>query len=330
MSREKTACVTGANGYLGSLLVKQLLDKGYVVHATVRDPGNQAKVSHLLNLPGSERLKIFRADLTIEGSFDDAVRGSDFVFHVATPVFIDSKEPENEMIKPAIQGTLDVLRTCAKTKTIKRVVLTSSSAAVTVHGEEEHDRVTSEECWADVEFLVSKKPRNWGYRVSKTLAEKEAWKFAAENQIDLISVVPVLTSGPSLTPDIPNRVILALSLLTGNDLALKARQLICGSIPLVHVDDVCRAHIFLAEKESASGRYICCAANTSVPELAEFLSNTYPQYIVPTDYGDFPSKPKYPVSAEKLIKEGFTFKFGIEEIFDESVEYFKAKGLLPK
>ncbi|XP_068654218.1 anthocyanidin reductase ((2S)-flavan-3-ol-forming)-like isoform X2 [Aristolochia californica] len=329
VTREKTACVTGASGYLASLLVKQLLDKGYIVNATVRDPGNQAKISHLVSLPGSERLKLFRADLTTEGSFDDSINGCDLVFHVATPVLFDSNDPENEMIKPAIQGTLNVLRSCTKTKTVKRIVLTSSAAAVSIHREQEDDRVVTEECWTDVEFLFSEKPPAWGYAVSKTLAEKEAWKVATENQIDLISVVPVLISGPSLTPHVPNSSILALSLLTGNDAGLKAMQLASGSISLVHVEDVCRAHIFLAEKESASGRYICCAVNTSVPELAEFLSNRYPQYNVPTDFGDFSSK-HYTVSAEKLIKEGFTFKFKIEEIYDESVEYFMAKGLLQK
>ncbi|XP_068644403.1 anthocyanidin reductase ((2S)-flavan-3-ol-forming)-like [Aristolochia californica] len=327
----KTTCVTGANGYVASLLVKQLLDRGYIVNATVRDTGNESKVSHLQNLPGSERLRLFRADLTIEGSFDDPILGCDLVFHVASPIISDSKDPETDMIKPAIQGTLNVLRTCAKTKTVKRVLLTSSIAAVCRLREKEDGGVLTEECWSDVEFLVSEKPPNWGYPLSKTLSEKEAWKFAAENQIDLISVLPVLVSGPSLTPDVPQTAILALSLLmTGNKFKLQTMQLAYGSVPLVHVDDVCRAHIFLAEKESASGRYICCAASTTVPELAKLLSHRYPQYEVPTNFGDFLSKPKYPVSAEKLIKEGFTFKFGIAEIYDESVEYFKAKGLLPK
>ncbi|KAG9454262.1 hypothetical protein H6P81_007166 [Aristolochia fimbriata] len=328
--REKVACVTGASGYLASLLVNRLLGKGYIVNGTVRDPGNHAKVSHLLNLPGAERLKLFPADLTVECSFDDPINGCDLVFHVATPVRFDSEDPESEMIKPALEGTLNVLRACARTKTAKpRVVLTSSAAAVSIHREQDDDRILTEECWTDAEFLFTEKPPSWGYPVSKTVAEKEAWKFAEENQIDLISVVPVLISGPSLTPHVPNSAILALSLLRGDDVGLKAMQMASGSISLVHVHDVCEAHVFLAEKESASGRYICCAVNTSVPELAKFLSERYPEYNVPTNFGDFPAKNKYSLSSEKLLKEGFTFKFGIEEIYDQSVEYYlKAKGLV--
>ncbi|KAG9454267.1 hypothetical protein H6P81_007171 [Aristolochia fimbriata] len=326
-SRGRRACVSGGNGYVASLLVKKLLDRGYIVNATVRDPGNPAKVSHLLDLPGSERLKLFKADLTVEGSFDDPINGCEFVFHAATPIIIDSKDPVNDMINPAVGGTLNVLRSCAKTKTVKRVVLTSSLAAVCRDLEKEEGSVLTEECWSNVEFLFSAKPPNWG--ASKTLAEKEAWKFAAENQIDLISVAPVRVGGPSLTKEGPNSTALALSLFTGKEFALKSLQLASGSISLVHVDDVCRAHIFVAEKESACGRYICSAAGTTVPELAKFLSNRYPQYKVPTDFGDFPWMPKYPASSEKLIKEGFTFRFGIEEIYDDSVEDFQAKGLLP-
>ncbi|KAK8551586.1 hypothetical protein V6N12_040219 [Hibiscus sabdariffa] len=116
----------------------------------------------------------------------------------------------------------------------------------------------------------------------------------------------------------------------GNDFlinALKGMQMLSGSISITHVEDVCRAHVFLAEKETASGRYICCAVNSSVPELAKFLDKRYPEFKVLTDFGDFPSKAKLVVSSEKLINEGFSFKYGIEEIYDQTVEYLKNKGL---
>ncbi|XP_059596147.1 anthocyanidin reductase ((2S)-flavan-3-ol-forming)-like [Vitis vinifera] len=99
-------------------------------------------------------------------------------------------------------------------------------------------------------------------------------------------------------------------------------------ISMTHVEDVCLAHIFVAEKASASGRYICCGANICVPELANFLNKRYPQCKVPTDFRDFPSKSKMLLSSKKLVKEGFGFKHGIEEIYDQSMEYLKAKGLL--
>lgn len=327
----KKACVIGGTGFVASLLVKLLLEKGYAVNTTVRDPDNQKKVCHLHELQNLGDLKIFRADLTEESSFDAPIAGCDLVFHLATPVNFASKDPENDMIKPAIQGVLNVLKACAKAKTVKRVVMTSSAAAVSINNLQETGLVMDEKNWTDVEFLSSVKPPTWGYPASKTLAEKAAWKFAEENNIKLITVIPSQMAGRSLTLDVPSSVCLAMSLLRGDEFlmnGLKGMQMLSGSISITHVEDVCRAHIFLAEKESASGRYICCAANTSVPELAKFLNKRYPQYKSPTEFGDFPSKAKLIISSEKLIKEGFTYKYSIEDIYDQSVEYFKEKGLL--
>ncbi|KAF3451626.1 hypothetical protein FNV43_RR07721 [Rhamnella rubrinervis] len=328
---KRTACVVGGSGFVASLLVKLLLQKGYAVNITVRDPENPKKISHLLALQPLGEIKIFGADLTDEGSFDAPIAGCDLVFHVATPVNFASENPENDMIKPAIQGVLNVLKACVKAKTVKRVVLTSSAAAVSINTLNGTGLVVDEGNWTDVDFLTTEKPPTWGYPVSKTLAEKEAWKFAEENKIDLITVIPALMMGSSLTPDIPSSIRLGTSLITGNEFlinGLKGMQMLSGSISTTHVEDVCRAHIYLAEKESASGRYICCAVNTSVPELAKFLNKRYPQYNVPTDFGDFPSKPKLTVSSEKLVKEGFSFKYGIEDIYDQTVDYLKANGLL--
>ncbi|XVE87871.1 hypothetical protein DITRI_Ditri19aG0023200 [Diplodiscus trichospermus] len=326
----KKACVVGGTGFVASLLVKLLLEKGYSVKTTVRDPDNQKKISHLLALQKLGDLKIFKADLTDEGAFDAPIAGCDLVFHVATPVNFASEDPENDMIKPAIQGVENVLKACANAKTVKRVVLTSSAAAVSINTLEGTGLVMTEKDWTDVEFLSSAKPPTWGYPASKTLAEKAAWKFAKENNIDLITVIPSLMTGPSLTPAVPSSIGLATSLISGNEFlinALKGMQMLSGSISITHVEDVCRAHIFLAEKESASGRYICCAVNSSVPELAKFVSTRYPDFKVPTDFGDFPSKAKLIISSEKLIGEGFSFKYGIEEIYDQTVEYLKSKEL---
>lgn len=328
---KKTACVVGGSGFVASLLVKLLLEKGYAVNTTVRNPENQKKISHLIALQALGDLKIFGADLTDGGSFDAPIAGCDLVFHLATPVNFASEDPENDMIKPAILGVHNVLKACVKAKTVKRVILTSSAAAVSINDLNGTGLVMDESHWTDVEFLSTAKPPTWGYPASKTLAEKAAWKFAEENNIDLITVVPTLMAGTPLTPDIPSSVDLAMSLITGNEFlinALKGMQMLSGSISITHVEDVCRAQIFVAEKESASGRYICCAVNSSVPELAKFLNKRYPQYQVPTDFGGFPSKAKLTLSSEKLIKEGFSFKYGIEDVYDQTVDYFKAKGEL--
>lgn len=331
MAASKTVCVVGGTGFVASILIRQLLEKGYAVKTTVRDPDNLKKISHLTSLQALGDLKILKGDLTEEGCFDEAVSGCDFVFHLATPVHFDSQDPENDMIKPAIQGTLNVLKACIKAKTVKRVIITSSAAAVSINQQTGTGLVLDEKSWTDIEFLSSAKPPTWGYPASKTLAEKAAWEFAKENKIDLITVIPSLMAGTPLTPDVPSSCNLAMSLITGNEFlinGMKGMQMLSGSISITHVEDVCRAHIFLAEKESASGRYITCAVNTSVPELANFLNKRFPQYKVPIEFGDFPAKPKLAISSQKLIDEGFSFKFGIEEIYDQSVEYFKTRGIL--
>ncbi|KAJ0083077.1 hypothetical protein Patl1_10982 [Pistacia atlantica] len=260
---------------------------------------DQKKISHLISLQELGELKIFGADLTDEGSFDVPIAGSDIVFHVATPVNFASEDPENDMIKPAIQGVVNVLKACAKSKTVKRVVLTSSTSAVTINGQNGTGLVMDEKNWTDVEFLSSAKPPTWGHPASKTLAEKHAWKFAQENNIDLITVIPPLIAGPSLTPDIPSSTGLAMCLITGNEFLAKRFEGFANAV---------RIPVFL-----------------NLP--SSFTKDTL-RYKVPTDFGDFPSKAKLVISSEKLISEGFSFKFGIEEIYDQTLEYFKSKGVL--
>ncbi|KAJ8466689.1 hypothetical protein OPV22_029241 [Ensete ventricosum] len=329
---QKTACVTGGNGFIASTVIKQLLEKGYAVNVTVRDPENVSKVGHLKQLRSLGRLTIFRADLSEEGSFDAAMSGCHYVFLVAAPVNMAAEDAENELIKPAIQGTLNLLRSCVKAKTVKRVVLTSSAASVSINKLKGTGLVMDEDAWSDLTYLTSEKPPGWGYAVSKVLAEKEASKFALENGIDLVTMIPSLTIGPALGAELNLSLILGVSLLSGNEELIngfRVMQTLSGSISFTHVEDICRAHIFVAETESASGRYLCCSVNTSLPELAKFLSERYPRYKVPTDFSDLPEKPKLMLSSEKLVKAGFEFKYKqLEDIYDETVQFAEAVGLL--
>nr|AFK33310.1 unknown [Lotus japonicus] len=174
-SESETVCVTGAAGFIGSWLVMRLIERGYTVRATVRDPANMKKVKHLLELPDAKtKLSLWKADLAEEGSFDEAIRGCTGVFHVATPMDFESKDPENEVIKPTINGLLDILKACEKAKTVRRLVFTSSAGTVDVT---EHPKpVIDETCWSDIEFCLRVKMTGWMYFVSKTRAEQEAWK----------------------------------------------------------------------------------------------------------------------------------------------------------
>ncbi|KAJ6390945.1 hypothetical protein OIU77_025034 [Salix suchowensis] len=138
-------CVTGGTGYLASWLIMKLLEQGYLVNTTVRPhPEHKRDVSFLTSLPGgSERLQIFYADLSEPNGFAAAIKGCIGVFHVASPIPLDfgKGEPEEVVIERAINGTLGILRACLNSKTVKRVVYTSSAAAVVFNdsGEEMMD-----------------------------------------------------------------------------------------------------------------------------------------------------------------------------------------------
>ncbi|GFY80370.1 dihydroflavonol 4-reductase [Actinidia rufa] len=155
-----TVCITGAAGFIGSWLAMRLLERGYIVRATVRDPGNMKKVKHLLDLPKAEtNLTLWKADLGEEGSFDEAIQGCSGVFHVATPMDFESKDPENEVIKPTINGVLSIIRSCTKAKTVKRLVFTSSAG--TVNAQEHQQPRYDENNWSDLDFIYAKKMTGW-------------------------------------------------------------------------------------------------------------------------------------------------------------------------
>nr|AHL46451.1 dihydroflavonol 4-reductase [Fragaria x ananassa] len=324
-SESESVCVTGASGFVGSWLVMRLLERGYTVRATVRDPTNAKKVKHLLDLPkAATHLTLWKADLADEGSFDEAIKGCSGVFHVATPMDFESKDPENEVIKPTINGVLDIMKACLKAKTVRRLVFTASAGSVNV--EETQKPVYNESNWSDVEFCRRVKMTGWMYFVSKTLAEQEAWKFAKENNIDFITIIPTLVIGPFLMPAMPPSLITGLSPLFGNE----GHYSIIKQGQFVHLDDLCQSHIYLYEHPKAEGRYICSSHDATIHEIAKLLREKYPEYNVPTKFkGIEDNLTKVHFSSKKLLETGFEFKYSLEDMFVGAVDACKAKGLLP-
>lgn len=168
----------------------------------------------MTSLPGaSEKLQIFQADLSVPESFEAAIKGCIGVFLVATPVDFENREPEEVIVKRAVEGTLGILRACLNSKTVKRVVYTSSASTV-----EFSDRVVDtmdESFWSDVDFIKSLKSPFGPYLISKTLTEKTTLEFAEEHGLDLVTVIPSFIVGPFICPKFPGSVHTAMSMILG-------------------------------------------------------------------------------------------------------------------
>eukprot|EP00249_Psilotum_nudum_P012517 c23827_g1_i2 orf=316-1290(+) len=320
----KNVCVTGASGFIASWIVKFLLDRGYFVRAAVRYPDKPEKVSHLLNLEGAkDRLQLFKADLLVDGSFDDAINGCDGVFHTASPFFSNTTNPEADLLDPAVKGTLNVLRACAKAKALKRVVLTSSMAAVAWNPRRKAEDVVDESNFSDVEYL---KGRKIWYQLSKTLAENSAWEFSKEKGLDLVAVNPGMVVGSILQPTMNTSSEVIMNMLTGTTTAYPN-----VAFGWVDVKDVANAHILTYEFPEASGRHICVERVMHYSELVDLLQKLYPSYPIPTKCldEDSPKAAAYKINQKKLLDLGLKYT-PIEQAIKECVDSLKARGLVPE
>ncbi|CAN4123163.1 unnamed protein product [Withania somnifera] len=273
----KTVCVTGASGYIASWLVKFLLQRGYTVKATVRDPNDSKKTEHLTSLDGAkERLHLFKANLLEEGAFDAVVDGCEGVFHTASPFYLGAKDPQEELIDPAVKGTLNVLGSVAKTPSVRRVVLTSSVAAVAFNGKPRTPEVVVDETWwSDPDFC--RESQLW-YVLSKTLAEDAAWKFVKERAFDMVTINPAMVIGPLLQPTLNTSCAAILQLLNG------AETYPNSTLGWVNVKDVALAHVLAFENPSANGRYLMVESVAHYSEMVKILRELYPTMRLPEKY----------------------------------------------
>lgn len=273
--------VTGASGYIGSWIVRTVLEAGHTVHGTVRNPNKASGLEHLHKLsddhPG--RLKLFKADLLEPGSFDEAMAGCELVMHTASPFLISGfKDAEEALVRPALEGTRNVLDSVNRTDSVKRVVLTSSVVAIYGDARESQDvphGVFTEENW-NTTSSADHQP----YPYSKTVAEREAWRYQQEqDRWDMVTIHPGLVLGPSLTSASDSASLSTMKQFYDGTMLAGAPDMATG---VVDVRDVADAHLRAGFTPEAHGRYIANADTLTFLEIGKILRRRFgPFYAFP-------------------------------------------------
>jgi dihydroflavonol-4-reductase len=262
-----TTLVTGGSGFLGCHTVARLLAAGHTARTTVRTLARESAVRAMLAATGADpgdRLRFFAADLEHDAGWAEAVAGCDYVLHVASPFPVGAPGHEDDLVLPARDGTLRVLR-AARNAGVRRVVLTSSFAAIGYgHPARSPAEPFDETSWTDPDAGVS------AYVKSKTLAERAAWDFVATEGrgLELAVINPVGIFGPVLGPDYASSIVLLKRLLDG---ALPACPRLWYGV--VDVRDVADLHLRAMTDPAANGeRFLATAGDfLRIVEMARVL-----------------------------------------------------------
>jgi dihydroflavonol-4-reductase len=279
----KPILVTGASSFVGIHTIIQLLEQGYTVRGTIRTLSKEIEVREAVSkyVQANDRLGFKAADLEQDAGWDEALHGVEYVLHVASPFPLYEPEKEDDLIIPAVQGTLRVLRAAHKAG-VKRVVQVSSMAAVSA-GHKDKSKTFTEGDWSIIENEIG------AYSKSKTLAERAAWDFINgtenTNHMELVAINPPLILGP-----VPNKIF-----RTSVELV---RTYMLGQVPgvgrikmgLVDVRDVAAAIILgMTTPEAAGQRFICSGGTFWLKDIAGVLHAEFSGrgYKIPTL--EFPS-----------------------------------------
>lgn len=272
---DRPIVLTGASGFLARHVLIRLLAEGHQVRATLRTPSRaeevRAAVLPQLAADAAARLDFVTLDLTADDGWDAALAGAGALIHTASPFPIAQPKDENELIRPAVDGTLRALK-AAQRAGVGRVVLTSSIVAIVspgAHGPQDESK------WTDLTL-----PGNTAYGKSKTLAERAAWDFVnGEGKgIALTTINPGLIVGPVLGNDLGSSAGLVLRMLKGRD-PMQPRY----GLPVVDARDVAAMHVLALTTPATEGeRIIASAGSLWFAEMAQALKAAYPDRKIAT------------------------------------------------
>lgn len=257
--------VTGASGFIGLHCIDQLLKAGHPVRGTLRTMSRQGEIRKALGELG-DALEFAETDLMKDDGWAEAVAGCEYVLHVASPFPPEEPKHEDELIIPARDGALRLLR-AAKAGGVKRVVLTSSMAAIASDPGKPNSYVYSEKDWTDITD-----PAIPAYVKSKAVAERAAWDFVKKaGGLELSVINPGAVLGPLLGPDFSTSGDI-VKLLMDREMPACPRM----GFGMVDVRDVAAAHISaMTTPEAAGERFVCCLDHIWLRDVAKILDEKY-------------------------------------------------------
>ncbi len=261
--------VTGASGFIAKHIVRELLDKGYEVRGTIRSDKRKGEVEALF--PNAQ-IEFVKLDLTADDGWDEALSGVDVLMHTASPFPNGDPDDPEELIRPAVDGTLRALN-AAKAAGVNRVILTSSCAAIYKDSAKPPMERSTEANWTDAtaSYVTA-------YEASKTLAEKAAWDFANEHGMQLTTINPGGVFGPAMDPNFGTSLELVEQVMNGDFPMLPDINL-----PVVDVRDVAYMHVNAVDNAETIGeRFAANAGALTMLELAGPLAAAYPDRKIST------------------------------------------------
>lgn len=336
-----TIMVTGANGYLASHIVKQLLQKGYKVHACVRNASNEESVRHLLQLPSAHKLHLFSTgelgDSSLKGRYDEPLKGCDAVIHSATPLShkLSGKEfdGERDMLRPGMDGTRELLESILKydnLSSIQCLVLTSSMSAAAPNPE---PAIKDESHWSDDEAQLA---RGNYYGCLKTRQEKLCHEWAKEHQgtgaladsFRFVAVCPTMIIGPPVGAD-----QIGFTYTPSGTMGSLHRWLTGGrpnapndSMSFIDVKDCAAMHVAAVENRNIVGRYFAVVEswhwNNILTTMQELYSDMPPFTL---HEGDVIRPTKF--NSDRMNSLGVNVR-SIRTMLNESISFFKDVGAL--
>ena len=276
----KTVLLTGATGFIAKHIALQLLEAGYAVRGTVRTASRGAEVAeavrpHLSDASDLDtRLSFVTLDLTSDDGWEAAMGGVDVLMHTASPFPMSTPDNEDDLIRPAVDGTLRALK-AAKTAAVNRVVLTSSNVAIMWSPLPAGETTYDETNWTNPDD-----PGVEAYAKSKTLAERAAWDFVANDAPDmkLTTVNPGFVLGPPLDANVGTSINVIERILRGKDPMLPDI-----GFTTVDVRDVAEMHVTVIDKPETYGQRILTADKfLKFTDLAKAIKDAYPKRRIPT------------------------------------------------